>query len=142
MKIIGFNFDKIEAERKEMKKGKKEVNSNINIKDIKEEKIDMFQGKKSFKIEFEFTVDYKPEIAKISLHGHLLTLLEEKESKEIKKSWKKKKISDNLRIPIFNFILKKCNLKALQFEEEFGLPPHIPLPTVKSNDQNKQSYTG
>jgi hypothetical protein len=53
------------------------------------------------------------------------------------KKWKNKKIEDEVRVPLFNLILTKCNLKALQFEEEFGLPTHIPFPRV-SPQQDKE----
>jgi len=55
--------------------------------------------------------------------------------------WKNKKISDDIRMPLFNMILTKCNLKALQFEEEFALPTHVPMPRL-SPQENNQSYVG
>ena len=34
-------------------------------------------------------------------------------------------------IALFNIILRKANVKALELEEQIGLPLHIPLPTLK-----------
>ena len=42
-----------------------------------------------------------------------------------------KKIPEKFKEIIFNSIFRKCNLKALQFEEELNLPPHLPLPSFK-----------
>jgi hypothetical protein len=44
------------------------------------------------------------------------------------KLWKKKEMPNAMRLPIFNFILRKCTAKALTLQDELGLPTHIPLP--------------
>jgi hypothetical protein len=59
------------------------------------------------------------------------------ELKDILKKWKGKKLADETRIPLFNTILTKCNLKSLQLEEEFGLPTHIPMPRVQPPQEDK-----
>ena len=51
--------------------------------------------------------------------------------KKIKKEWKKKKLPDAYRALIINVVLKKSNLKALELEDEMGLPLHLPLPSIK-----------
>lgn len=144
MQIIGFNFEKIEAERKKPVVGKIEVNSNIDIEDIEESKLDVIKDKSALKLSFDFKIKYKPEIAEINLRGSVLLLTEKDEAKSILKKWKVKKISDEIRIPIFNVILTKANLRALQLEEELNLPTHIPLPKIKSKTEkeNNRSYTG
>ena len=142
MQIIGFNFEKISAERKPKKIIKNlEINSNINIKNISKEDLDIIKDKPALKFEFEFSISYKPEIAKILFQGFILGIVEKDESKDILKKWKNKKIPEEIRIPLFNLILTKSNVKALQLEEELGLPTHIPLPKIKPEKQNK-SYTG
>ncbi|MBU1136541.1 MAG: hypothetical protein KJ559_03460 [Nanoarchaeota archaeon] len=141
MKIIGFNFKKINIEKKDKLKSKLEIKSNIKVNSISEEKLDIVKDQSALKFEFEFSVDYSPDFAKINLEGFILVLLEKDVSKEILKKWKTKKISNDIRIPIFNTILTKCNLRALQFEDEFVLPPHIPMPKLSSEDSQK-TYTG
>jgi len=143
MQIIGFNLEKISAERKNPIKGKLEISSNINIKEIKQEKIDIIKEQNPLKFNFKFTIEYKPKIAEIIFEGFVLVLFEKDKSKEITKKWKGKKISDDIRIPLFNFILTKCNVKALQLEEEFGLPTHIPLPTIRpQSEKGNARYAG
>ena len=57
MQVIGFNFEKIQAERKSHGKGGKiEINSNINIKEIIEDTIDVVKEKPVLKVNFEFSM--------------------------------------------------------------------------------------
>lgn len=142
MQIIGFNFEKIAAERKQSKKpvANIEVSSNINITSITQEEIDLAKEKHALKFDFDFSINYKPDLANISFNGFILLLVEKDDAKEILKKWKNKKIEDKIRIPIFNTVLTKCNLKALQLEEELNLPTHVPLPKIQS--QQNKSYTG
>ena len=57
-------------------------------------------------------------------------------SKEFIKLWKDKQIPKDRLIPLYNFILKKCSVRALQLEEDLNLQPHIPFPQVKPQNQN------
>ena len=143
MQVISFNFEKIQAERKQAKGTQNmQINSNINIKNITQEEISIVKDKPVLKFDFEFSVNYKPEIAEIVFRGFSLVLVEKDESKDILKKWKNKKISEEVRLPLFNLILTKCNLRALQLEEELNLPTHIPLPRIKPEQQKNQNYTG
>lgn len=144
MQVIGFNFEKISAERKKTTKEEKiEVSSNINIKEITQEKIEIVKDKPALRMKFEFSVKYKPELADISLQGAVLVLVEKDQAKDIIKKWKNKKVSDDIRIPLFNLILTKSNLRALQLEEELNLPTHLPLPRIKQGQESSnRSYAG
>ena len=143
MQVIGFNFEKISAEKKLPKPKDKtiNVNSNINIKNISPDQLEVIKDKSVLKFDFEFEVDYKPEFANILFKGNVLTLTEKEEAKNVLKKWKSKKIPEEIRLPLFNLILTKCNLRALQLEEELNLPTHVPLPKIKQEPENK-SYTG
>jgi len=137
MQVIGFNFEKISAEKKKGVEGKIQISSNIQIKSIKKENISIVKDKPTLKIDFEFKIDYKPNLAEINLQGVVLVTVEKDESKAILKKWKNKKIDEDVRIPLFNIILTKSNLRALQLEEELNLPTHIPLPRIRpQSDQN------
>ena len=133
MEIIGFNFTKINAERFIIdKKTKINIKTNIDIKDIKKIKLERLNKKQDFtQIDFQFILDYEPSFAKLEFKGNIILSLELKESKEILGQWKKKKISPEFQIPIFNFILKKVSVKSLEIEELLNIPPHFPLPTLK-----------
>ncbi len=139
MQLIGFNFTKISSERKKAPEGKLEIKSNININSIASEKIEMIKDKDVLKFSFEFKIDYTPEIASLLFEGFILSIVEKDKMKDILKKWKSKKISDEVRLPLFNTILTKCNLKALQLEEELGLPTHVPMPRLQPQ-ANNQGY--
>ncbi|MBU0957390.1 MAG: hypothetical protein KKF56_01120 [Nanoarchaeota archaeon] len=146
MQVVGFNFEKITAEKKEQATGKIKINSNIKITNITEDKV------KSFSIEvlkfgFEFSIEHlseedpKKQFGEIVFRGSIILTVDKKQQKEILKDWKSKKIPDSVRNPVYNIILSKANLKALQLEEELGLPTHIQMPKIAS-DQKDKSYTG
>lgn len=128
MRIIGFNFEKIQIQRKEITKGNIKITNNLNILSIEKDKVDI--AGEILKFSYNYEIKYEPDFANLEFKGEVLVLPEEENIKEIQKEWKKKKIKNEIRIPIFNYIMSKCNLKALQLEEDFNLPPHIPLPRL------------
>lgn len=144
MHVIGFNFEKINAERHGNVKGKLELNSNISISDITEDEIEQI-SKKPLKFSFDVDIIYNPDFAKISFKGFLIALFDEKQKKEILSSWKEKKVVESIREEIMNIIFIKTNLKAFQLAEELGLPLHMPFPRLvldKAGKPESKSYTG
>ena len=137
MRIIGFNLTKILAERQEEDGQGIRVDQNIDIKDIKEEKIPITNNK-ALKIKFTLTVTYSKDFGKIEFEGSIMTLPDEGEFKSIMDSWKDKKIPENMRLGIFNFIMVKCNIKALYLEDEMGMPLHVPMPRLTKEVQKKE----
>ncbi len=135
MKIIGFNLIKISVERKEEIKGKLELKQNIDISNVSKEKLP-FSDDEVIKIAFKFLVDYEPDFAKLILEGYVIILPEKNEAKNLLKSWKDKKIPEELRVGLFNFIMSKCNIKALNLEDELNLPLHIPMPRINPQQSN------
>lgn len=143
MQILGFNFEKITGEKKGNIQGKLEIASNIDVKDISQEKLELVKDQVALKMVFEFIVKYKPDVAGLSLHGAVLFMTDKDRAKEILKKWKAQKIEEDLKIALFNFIMTKCNLKALQIEEDLALPTHIPFPKLAPASQQQQKpYTG
>ncbi|MAG07272.1 hypothetical protein CMI46_00455 [Candidatus Pacearchaeota archaeon] len=138
MKVVGFNFRKISVEKdSEVKPGVK-VNTNIEIKEVNNQKSDIFGDKDVFNFEYEFTIKYEPKYAKIVFGGGILALIEdEKLEKEVKESWKKKILPDELKIPLMNIIFSRCNVKALQLEEDTNLPPHLPSPKFAKQSKSE-----
>ena len=137
MRIIGFNLTKILAERQEEDGQGIRVDQNIDIKDIKEEKIPITNNK-ALKIKFTLTVTYSKDFGKIEFEGSIMTLPDEGEFKSIMDSWKDKKIPENMRLGIFNFIMVKCNIKALYLEDEMGMPLHVPMPRLSKELKKKE----
>ena len=140
MKLVGFNFTKISAEREKNLKENLSFNTKIDISSIEPFKSDFFKTKEDiFSIDFIYTISYNQDLAKIEIKGNILLSADQKIVKEIIKNWKDKKISDDFRIFFFNLVLKKANIKALQLEEELNLPTHIPLPSIKRETPKKEN---
>jgi len=134
MKIIGFNLTNISVERKEKIEGKLEIKQNINIDDISKDKINISK-EEILKIKFTFNVNYNPDFAKLEFKGVLIIIPEKEELKKIIKEWKNKQLIEEFRIPLFNFIMNKCNIKALSLEDEMALPLHVPMPRLNPKQQ-------
>jgi len=137
MKIIGFNFTKISAEKKKNKMNKPSLNVEIKFTDLEKEKVDFLKSDDAIKISFRHLLNYKDPDAKkeellgeVNIEGNIVITTEKEESKEIFKTWKKKNLPNQLTISLNNFILKKCSPKTLQLQDELNLPTHIPIPRI------------
>jgi len=138
MAAFGFNLNKILVEKQEGKKlGKIEVHSKMEITSVKKEEVELAKGKDVLKFNFDFKLGYMPDLATIEFKGHVLIISEPEETKKILEDWKKEKINDNLKVAVYNVIWEKCNVKALELEEDFNLPHHIPLGRVSLNQPKK-----
>ncbi len=136
MKIAGFNFEKIHAEKQNKKVEKVNITSRVNISDVKELQQEAFKSKDGFLyVQFLFALDYNPDVAQIEFSGHLVLSLDQKQLKNFLKEWENKQIPEEFRNTIYNIIIKKSSIRALTLEEELNLPSHIPFPMVKQEPQ-------
>lgn len=129
MPIISFAFNKIIVEKKKAIEAPLKVKTSIKIIDLKEEEL-----KKDLllKFSFEYRVDYETEQANLILGGDLLFAGPRNELEKIFKEWKKtKKFSPEISKDVLNNIFIRCNVKALFYEQEVNLPPHIVLPRLQ-----------
>lgn len=149
MQLIGFNLHKIKAEKSNAFK-RSSINTNIEFTNVDKDKLDLLKDAEALKISFVFSITYadaekaekekkenQENIGEVTFEGDILFSANKDESKDITKSWKKKQIPDQYRIPLINFILKKCSVKALSLEEDLNLPAHIPFPQVRKNQQTQ-----
>ncbi len=130
MKVLGFNFTKISAERSQKQEPTKKISNNIEFNEVAKDKLDMLKDTEILKISFSHTIDYEPGNAKLAFEGVILLQADQETIKNSLKSWKKKQIPSTIRISLINLILTKCALRALSMEEELGLPLHIQLPKL------------
>lgn len=136
MRLMGFNFTKMDLEKKSDNLKDLKVTTGIDILEVKEADSDFLKSSDQLiVVKFEYLVKYETDVAVLKFGGALVVSVEPKQAKEILKQWKDKKIPEDFRLSVFNIILKKSSLKALQFEEEFNLPPHIPLPSFKAQEK-------
>ena len=147
--IAGFSFTRISAERKEVIKGKVDINNNISIKKVEETDLSLGKQKqKALKFTFEFASKYEPSFGNITLEGEILFIDEQKAVKDIIASWAKdKKIPKEIMMALLNTVLSKCNIKALILSEDINMPPPIPMPNVQTQQaqqpqQEKKEYIG
>lgn len=147
MKIIGFMIKKVSAEKLKDPAQGMEISSGLNIESIEKTDTD-FTKNDTIKFDFVYTVNYNPNFAKIEIKGSVVVLDDKGESKNLLKEWKNKKFDHPIKLPLFNFIMDKCGLKAVQLEEEIGMPFHVPFPRLapaQNQDEkgkSKTSYTG
>jgi hypothetical protein len=135
MRLIGFNFTKIQAEKTKERTDSIKFNSKINIPSIEPLKTDLIKTKEDIvKINFNYILSYEPEFAKIELSGNMLISLDSKITKQVLKGFNDKGTPDDFKIFVLNLILKKVNLKALQLEEELNLPMHLPLISLNKDN--------
>ncbi len=138
MRIAGFNFKKISVERLNEKVENIKINTKIDIPNIELLKSEFVRVKDELlKVDFEYVVSYDPDFAKVELIGNVIIALDTENAKEIVKKWKDKEMSDDLRLNLFNAILRKSNIKALELEDEMNLPLHIPFPPLKIDDKKE-----
>ena len=143
MKIVGFNFKKVFGERIGESLDDVKIETGISIAEIKPFNSLLKSKEEPIEVNFDYTINYNPDFAKIELSGTLVISLEQKESKEVLKEWKNKKIPEEFKIYLFNHILKKSTIKAIQIEDELHIPIHINLPSVsgKQNEQETKTNT-
>ena len=131
MRVIGFNFNKISAEKNSEDMGNLGVNSNIHIDSIERVKNEILKEGEALTVKFDYSIDYSPNVGKISFEGSILFLVGKKEAEKIISQWNDDKIiNEELRPILFNFIFGRSNIKALELEQELNLPFHIPMPQI------------
>lgn len=136
MAIAGINFDKILVEKLKKIEAPLKINSNLSLKDVSKEK-DSEKSMALLRFDFVFGLDYSPKQAVLEIKGHVFVKDKEKQVDDVLSVWKKtNKVSPALAEQVLNVILMKCNIKALLLTQEFGLPPHIKMPTVASKPAN------
>ncbi len=132
MAIVGFEFTKINVERKDVAKGKINISNNVALVAIKKSDLNLGTTKQSaIKFLFEYRSIYEPDFAKIELGGTITFLTDEKNSKEILTGWEKeKKIKKEVAEKIINAILSKSNIQSILLSNTVNLPPPVPMPKV------------
>lgn len=140
MKFIGFNFTKFEVERMSNDLSGLKINTKIDTPKI--ELIDNSEqsNEKAIKVAFKYSINYEPGFAKIVLSGDVFISEKSDSAENIIKEWDKDKtLNKDFRVFLFNILLRKCNLKALQFEDDFNLPIHLPFPKITKENIKEES---
>lgn len=132
MTIVGFNFTKISAERKNAVVGTVNINNSITLRDVTEAKLGLSNDRGALRIGFVFTSDYSPELATLQMEGDVIMLFEVKQGQTILENWKKaKNLPREVAEPLMNHILERCNIQALLLAKDLNLPSPVQMPKVQ-----------
>jgi hypothetical protein len=139
--IIGYNFDKIEANKVKEISGKLDITSSAKIISVEEKEIEILNKKRVLEVEFEFLVEYKEGFGSIRMFGKLL--YDGKNIKDGLKMWKKdQRLPEEIDIEIKNFLFKKCLTLAIILADELRLPSPLPFPIVVPTKKEDKNYIG
>jgi len=139
MKLMSFNLNKIDVEKFSENFKDLKINTNLSFSEIKSLDQDLFKTDNKFiKSDFKFVIDYSPNTAKLVFNGSVIVSLDSKKAKKILQDWEKKETDEDFQIFVFNIILRKVSIKALQLEDEMNLPPHIAFPLIQKKEELKK----
>ena len=132
MKIVGFNFNKMSVDKGSGELKGVKIKNSVDITSINSVSSEMIgQKQELISVNFKYDVEFGDKIANIHLEGSLLLVLESKEAKKVTDGWKNKNLEDNFKITVLNLIIRKSDIKALELGDDFNLPPHIQLRSLK-----------
>ena len=139
--IVGFGIKSISAERKNVPRGRIDINSTPKIVSVSWPKMKVFTKKRPVNIEFEFTTRYEPNVAEIKISGHVLYL--GKKTKELIKKWgKDKSFPKEVDMGVKNFLFRKCLTLGVNLSENMQLPPPLIFPRVVQKKKADLRYIG
>jgi len=133
MAIVGVKITKIDAEKKESKGGKININNNVSITGIDIKDLALGTSKqKGLKFNFSFKCNYEPGVGNINFEGHIIYLTDADKVKSIKEGWDKdKKMPPEIMEPLLNSALNKCNIEAIKISQDLNLPVPVPMPRLQ-----------
>lgn len=141
--IVGFEYHNIEVRRSRRVQSNIKVKHNLSFEEVKLVHLPRFDKKPAIELQFTFTVDYTPDVAKIVIGGNIIYTHTKDIVERAIKTWEKdKKLIPDVSLEVLNSILTKCNVKALELAEELNLPAHIPLPQLNVAQQKYGEYIG
>ena len=138
MKIIGFNFSKIGAEKSENIENAN-IENNVKFTKYEKEKLDLLKEEEIIKAFFIYSLIYnhetkdekkeKKKLAEVSFEGNIVLALKKEELKEFEKTWGKEDVPKKFVVPLYNAIFRRCTIKAVPLQEELNIPsPFLKIP--------------
>ncbi len=150
MPVINIQLKGIDVNRDDFKETTrlKNINNNVLVKDIREQKINIGGPRNSLVFTFVFKSDYfleKPKNKKfgtLEIIGDVFYIDDEKEMKSIMQEWKKKKkIKEPVLIQVLQSAFDVAKIEAIYMSRKVLLPSPIELPKVRPPNQS-QGYIG
>jgi len=139
--IVGFGIKSIVAERKNVPRGRIDINSTPKIVSVGWPDMKVFTKKRPVNIEFEFITRYEPDVAEIKIRGYVLYL--GRGIKDLIKKWgKDKSFPREVDMEVKNFLFRKCLTLGVNLSENMQLPPPLIFPRVVQKKKTDLRYIG
>jgi len=129
--IVGFNVDRIEAEKEENVQGNLQINYVPEIENVESVKVNAFEEEIA-KIDFTFTVEYNAgenKQAEIEIEGNVLW---NGNTEEVVSTWEEsKELPENIQAPLMNDLYRKLLSESVGIADTLNMLPPIPTPQVE-----------
>lgn len=132
LKLLGDRILSVSANRTENYDGKISLNTNLKLTNMEVANDD----DNAMKVSYTFIIDYS-DLGKIEISGYIFVGGNSDQIKGLLDKWEKKEFDSPEHAGITNLIIQKTSIRALQLEEELGLPIHMRLPTVTLNSDSE-----
>ena len=146
MAIIGFNLNKISAQKikTNMVLGKVNINNNLALTEVKGLEVNLgSKDNEGLLIRFEYSCKYDPDVGLIAMEGEVVSVENHETVKRCIETWNKTKILEkSVMHPVMAYILNKCTIQAIIMSRDVGLPVPVPMPKLENapeNDAPKQA---
>jgi outer membrane lipopolysaccharide assembly protein LptE/RlpB len=131
--IVGFNVNRIEAEKDQEIQGNLQINYVPQIKEISSVSVNAFDEEVA-KIDFKFTVEYtagEKVQADIVIEGNVLW---NGNTEEVVKTWEEsEELPQNIRAPLMNDLYRKLISESVGIADTLNMLPPIPTPQVQQD---------
>ena len=97
MRLVGFNFNKVRAEKNKDISKETQANTKINVLDITSLNAALVDKTAILKVDFNYTIEYTPKVGTIELEGHMLLSTDKENADKGVKGWKDKKLEGTVK---------------------------------------------
>jgi hypothetical protein len=131
--IVGFNVDRIEAEKEQEVQGNLQINYVPQIEDVSSVSVNAFDEEVA-KIDFTFTVEYtagEKVQADIVIEGNVLW---NGDTEELVETWEEsEELPEKIQAPLMNDLYRKLISESVGIADTLNMLPPIPTPQVQQN---------
>lgn len=136
MQIIGFILTKIAGSRDESKSHPIRLSQDLKITHLYKDVLSI-SNQEVVNLTFHYAINYEEDFGKVEFEGKITILTKDDEAETMLKAWKQKELPASFKVPVYNLIMQKCNVKAIELEDDLNLPFHIPMPQVDLKQNSK-----
>lgn len=135
--IVGFNVDRVHAEKEQNVQGNLQINYVPRIEDVKSVNVNAFDEEIA-QIDFTFTVEYnagEETQAEIEIEGNVLW---NGDTEKMVSSWNEsEQLPQNVQAPLMNDLYRKLLSESVGIADTLNMLPPIPTPQVEQHQQKQ-----